>query len=1152
MNSGANAILSACCAVSERIQSYLHLENRDFLQSAAGSFTPAHHKNIPALAGLLVLVVLVLALASKGLAAGLPHHELSVTLDPGRHVLTAVDRISVPKDFPRTFTFALHAGLKPSVQEPGVRIKKNARRQGNVPLELFRVTLPPGATGFSVQYGGTIHHPLEAVGKSQARGFDQTPGSIADDGVYLADSSAWYPLLEAGLMTFSLTVQAPDGWDAVSQGGRTGQKKTKAGVSIGWDSPEPQEEAYLIASRFSRYERTADRITAQVFLRRPDEGLANKYLDATIRYIAMYEKLIGPYPYKKFALVENFWETGFGMPSFTLLGPTVIRLPFIINTSFPHEILHSWWGNSVYPVYEEGNWSEGLTAYLADHLLKEQQDGGPEYRLNTLQKYADYVVSGRDFPLTGFTSRHSPSTEAVGYGKSLMLFHMLRRALGDKTFIAGIRGFYRDEQFRFATFDDLRESLEKASGRDLRPEFDQWVKRTGAPEIKLRDAETGRQGEGDVVKAVLEQVQTGDPYRLHVPVAVTVEGSDKAVQAVIAVTGKKQDLSLATPGRPLRIDIDPEFDLFRRLDRDEIPPAITQALGAKKMLVLLPAAAGKDMLDAFRTFAASLSGAGPDEVEVKLDNEIKKLPVDSAIAVLGWENRFFAEMLPLLKQYDVAFSRESVRMERSEIQKENHAFVFTARSSLNRDAGLLFIAADRPQALPGLARKLPHYHKYSYLVFEGDEPSNSAKGRWPVTDSPLTAFLPDKNGKRTPVAMGRLAPREALAALPAVYSAERMLETVKFLSSERLRGREIGTPEIDQAAEYIAGMFKQAGLLPGGDEGSYIQVWEDRIRKAEMKNVIGVIPGKKPEFTGQSIVVGAHYDHLGTGASGRSADKGKVHPGADDNASGVAVLLELARVFRERPEPARSLVFVAFTGEEEGKLGSGHFVREEKKFPASKSIAMVNLDTVGRLDKRKLLVLGGHSAREWVHIFRGAGFVTGVEIEMVSEDLDSSDQKSFQEAGVPAVQLFSGPHLDYHRPSDTADKIDPAGLAKVAAVAAEAIEYLAGREEALTTTLTAGKPATGPKTERKVSLGTVPDFAYFGKGVRLSGTAEGSPAAAAGLKEGDIITGMNGRPVGSLKEFSDALKSLNPGDRISINYLRDGKQAIADATVMEK
>ncbi len=326
------------------------------------------------------------------------------------------------------------------------------------------------------------------------------------------------------------------------------------------------------------------------------------------------------------------------------------------------------------------------------------------------------------------------------------------------------------------------------------------------------------------------------------------------------------------------------------------------------------------------------------------------------------------------------------------------------------------------------------------------------------------------------------------------------------------------------------------------------------MRKAVMKNVIGIIPGKNPAMAGQSVVVGAHYDHLGLGwPDAREGQKGRVHPGADDNASGVAVLIELARVLAKAPQPDRTIVFVAFTGEEAGKRGSQYYVVNEKKYPADKCIGMVNLDTVGRLGKGKLLVLGAGSAKEWVHIFRGAGFVTGVDIETVSQELDSSDQKSFQEKGVPAVQLFSGPNPDYHRTTDTSDKIDADGLVKVAAVAKEAVEYLAGRPEPLTGSGAAPANAkASTKTERKVSLGTIPDFAYQGKGFRLSGVVPGSPAEAAGMQEGDVIVKINTVPISGLKEFSDLLKTLKPEDRVSILFLRDGREMKVEAVVKER
>jgi aminopeptidase N len=1115
---------------------------------------PFERKNEKGVLRLSLLVVFCLAfglMVPHALhAAEYIHHDLTVILHPAEHRLTATDMITLP-DGLRSMRFVLHAGLKPVSMDPKVSIKKAGTQQGPVPLETFVVTLPTGIRTFSIRYAGTIYHPVAPAGKEQARGFDQTVGTITDDIVYLAGGSAWYPRFESDFMTFTLSTELPAAWDCVSQGYRAQYKKAKTYMKVRWESPDPQEEIYLIASRFRSYEKRSGKLSAMVFLRTPGDGLANKYLDATIRYIAMYDNLIGPYPYQKFALVENFWETGLGMPSFTLLGPTVIRLPFIINTSYPHEILHNWWGNSVYPVYEKGNWSEGITAYLADHLMQEQQGKGADYRLTTLQKYADYVLGGRDFPLTEFTSRHSPATEAVGYGKALMFFHMLRLELGDKSFIAAIRDFYHKNRFHFATFDDLEKSFEAVSGKNLGFEFDQWVTRTGAPELHLGDARTERSGGSYVVSAQLDQVQPGPAYHLRIPVAVTMEDQERAFQSVMDMNSKKLYLSLAVPHRPLRVDIDPEFDIFRRLDRDEIPPAISQALGAKKMIVVLPASAARGSLTAYEAFAKALSESGPDEVRVRLDSELNALPADRAVTLLGWENRFLEKAFPAWNGYDVALTQMGLRIGKTAITKLDHSVVLTARNPGNRDTALMFIAADRPASLPGLARKLPHYHKYSYLAFEGDEPANVAKGRWQVVNSPLTAFLPGPDGTASRVEMGKLAPREALASLPPVYSEERMMETVKYLSSDELNGREIGTPEIEKAAAYIAEKFKIAGLMPGGDNGSYFETWKDPARGITLKNVVAVLPGKKGELAGESAVIGAHYDHLGLGmAIGRPEDKGKIHPGADDNASGIAVLLELAGVLKESLAPDRSIVFVAFTGEEEGKLGSAYYRKNEKRYPVSKCIGMVNLDTVGRLGKNKLLILGAASAAEWVHIFRGAGFVTGVDIETVSEELDSSDQMSFQEAGVPAVQLFSGPNLDYHRPTDTADKIDPAGLIKVASVTKEVIEYLSSREGPLSSTLKPGAAVqSAPMTERKVSLGTIPDFAYSGKGFRISGVVAGSPAETAGLKEGDVIVKVNSSVIAGLKDFSDILKTLKPGDKVLITFMRDGKESTVETEV---
>lgn len=719
-------------------------------------------------------------------------HELKVSLYPVEQRLLAEDRIKVPEKLLPEFRFFLHKGLTPSILTLGATLVREGEEQASVPLESYRILLPPGVKTFTLQYGGKIYHPLEPYGKEYARGFRQTPGIISEEGVYLSGNSYWYPRFGQEYVSFSLQVELPGEWDGVSQGDRVDHIQEKGMSKVGWESPEPQDEIFLIAARFKSYNRLVGRVKAMVFLRSPDEQLAARYLDATAQYIPMYEKLIGPYPYGKFALVENFWETGLGMPSFTLLGRKVMGFPFILYSSYPHEILHNWWGNSVFADYEKGNWSEGLTAYLADHLIQEQRGTAVGYRQTSLQKYRDYVSGTKDFPLDKFTARHDSSTEAVGYGKSLMFFHMLRLHLGDKIFRRGLQDFYRENRFRAASYEDLRRSFERVSKRNLRVEFNQWIKRTGAPKLSVDTAEVREIGSDYLLTARLEQKQPGDAYMIRVPFAVTLEGADDVFRDIAVMNEKRHELQIRLPSRPLRLDIDPQFDLFRKLDRLEIPPALTQAFGASKVLIILPSSGSMEHQEGYRNLGRSWGQSGPDKVEMKFDNEVEKLPADQAVVIFGWENRFLDIFADAISKYDVKIDQKGVRIRETEIPRENHAVVLTARHPENMALAFTWVATERIEAVPGLGRKLPHYHKYSYLGFQGTEPTNIAKGRWPVLDSPMTVFISHGTGP-SKVPMGRLPTRVPLASLPPVFSKERMLETIQVLAGDELEGRGLGT-----------------------------------------------------------------------------------------------------------------------------------------------------------------------------------------------------------------------------------------------------------------------------------------------------------------------------------------------------------------------
>ena len=709
--------------------------------------------------GLAAVTFAFLAVSASG--QSLPEHHLRIELHPEQHSLVAEDQIILPPDTPRIQYFSLHRNMNPASPDAKIEIAKSMTENS---MREYRVTLPKGSDRFTLNYSGEIFQPPRQDVR-EARSFESTPGIIAEEGAVLTGDSGWYPNFGEGMMTFALDVEIPPGWRAISQGKRSDERDAVQGRQghVHWDETRPQDEIYLIAAPFTEYARNDNGIESLVYLRNDDEALAHRYQDATARYIAMYQRLIGPYPYAKFALVENFWETGYGMPSFTLLGSQVIRLPFIIDTSYPHEILHNWWGNGVYVDYSGGNWSEGLTAYLADHLLQEQKGNGAEYRRSTLQKYADFVSAGRDFPLTQFTSRHSPQTEAVGYGKAMMMFHMLRRKLGDEIFIRSLQNFYRDYRFKRASFSDLEQEFSRSAdpkeNSDLKKFFAQWVQRTGAPQLRLNSARTSRTKAGYELAIDIEQTQPGPAYELALPIAVTLAGQDTAYSSAVEMKDKRAELHLALDAQPLRVDVDPEFDLFRRLDRAEIPPALSQVFGSEQMLIVLPRKAPEDMRAQFQSIAQAWQQQPSRLTRIAWDDEIENLPADGSVWLFGEENRFRGEFQHALIKGGEMMSEGGAWLAR-EYDRAKDALVLTTHIG---PLSVAWLTAPDAGMLPVLARKLPHYSKFSYAAFSVPESTNLIKGVWPVTSSPLGMAIKQQDGSVVQVPRAKLVVRESLA-----------------------------------------------------------------------------------------------------------------------------------------------------------------------------------------------------------------------------------------------------------------------------------------------------------------------------------------------------------------------------------------------------
>ncbi len=700
----------------------------------------------PVLARLLGAAILVFN--TPVIAAPVIHHDLNLSLDPKNGRLIGRDTVTLPDELiteRHEVSFSLHAGLHLTLKGKQFELISLDVSHIGVPVQRYRLHLAPGNRRFTLRYTGAIQHRLARPDDSYGKTERATPGVISADGVYLTGRSYWYPHFADTLSTFSMEVALPVGWRAVSQGSN-GQVAVSGGAArTRWHELKPQEEIYLVAGRYHEYRHEDTEPAALVFLRSPDAALATKYLDATQRYVELYSRLLGSYPYKKFALVENFWETGYGMPSFTLLGPRVIRLPFIIHSSYPHEILHNWWGNSVYVAKRGGNWSEGLTAYLADHLLAEQRGRGAEYRRGVLQRYADYAGEVRDIVLTDFWGRHDEASQAIGYGKALMFFHMLRLRLGDDVFVRALRHFYRTYQFRAASYSDIRRAFEAVSGADLSAEFAQWVERAGAPRLQVDKLHVRRDGDTHRLVGVLKQTQSGPSYKLSVSIAVYLEDEAQPLRTNVILGARENRFEVSLRSRPWLVLVDPEFDVFRRLDRREIPPSLGQLFGAERVLIVVPARAPAQVRERYRDLAEHWAqGAG--DIHWRWDNTLEKLPSDRSVWLFGWTNRFRSKLASAASKYHFSLAQDSVSVGGRAVARSAEAVVMAARHPRDGAHAIAWLACDNPAAFAGLARKLPHYGKYSYLVFEGDDPRNVLKGQWPVIDSPLRVKLGQKSG----------------------------------------------------------------------------------------------------------------------------------------------------------------------------------------------------------------------------------------------------------------------------------------------------------------------------------------------------------------------------------------------------------------------
>ncbi len=370
---------------------------------------------------------------------------------------------------------------------------------------------------------------------------------------------------------------------------------------------------------------------------------------------------------------------------------------------------------------------------------------------------------------------------------------------------------------------------------------------------------------------------------------------------------------------------------------------------------------------------------------------------------------------------------------------------------------------------------------------------------------------------------------------------------IMTLASDEMEGREIGTKGEKKAADYILSRFKNIGLTPGGEGNSFIQAFKRKLsnnphgedngagQEITGNNIIGIINNNAKE----TVVIGAHYDHLGYGDFGSLHTGTKeIHNGADDNASGVSGVLFLAEAIKKSNLSSYNYLFICFSGEEKGLWGSNYFVNSTlaKNYTFN---YMINMDMIGRLNAERKLSIGGIGTSPIFEKEIDAIKKPEFDIKKDYSGMAPSDHASFYNAGIPVLGFFTGQHQDYHKPSDDHQLINYNGLKDVVNYIHSLVTAL-DKKEKLTFIKT--KDETQTRMSFSVTMGVMPDYLYDGKGMKIDGTKDGKPAALAGLEKGDILIKMNEYEIIDIQAYMKCLSIFKPGQTVDAIILRQGKE----------
>lgn len=608
---------------------------------------------------ILISTLLISLFTSLNLpATDYPVYSLRVKLDPGSGKIAGQAKIKVRAGQKADFHYG---NLK--IRE--LKINGKSYRPGSGDISALK-----GERSVEIRYTGVFKNPH---GKEKGM-------------VLLSD---WYP--RPGVdSVYKLTVDLPAGYEAVSEYDTKSVRTGKNSKTIKFNFPNPVDAITLIAGKYKVTEKKYRGIAIRTYFFKDDGKLVSRYIEHTKKYLDIYIKMLGNYPFKSFNIVENPSQTGYSFPTYTLLGSRVIRLPFIVKTSLGHEILHQWFGNYVYIDYEKGNWAEGLTTYLADHWYKERNGEGSNYRKKILIDYDNYKKGESEKGLRWFKSGADRQLRALGYGKGAMVFHMLRKELGDENFFRGLKEFIAGNRLKRTGWDEIKKSYGALMKRNSF--FGQWVDQKGRINMKLKDVSARfRKGK---YQLNIRVEQKGDVYRFGLPVSVETEGGRE--KFVIDVEKKVLDYKRSFKERPLSITLDPEYDLMRGLTASEKPAVVSSLMGQGERLLVVP-----HDKDERKKYGYAIEFFKRQGVRVRSEKETGNSHLKKhSVILLSAKNSIYRRLFAHKK---LPVAGLLVRVE---------------KNPLNEDNSVMLVHAKNETELVMALRKIRYYGGYSLLLFK--------------------------------------------------------------------------------------------------------------------------------------------------------------------------------------------------------------------------------------------------------------------------------------------------------------------------------------------------------------------------------------------------------------------------------------------------